>query len=156
MKLSGLPDLSVASICGSRVSRGVRAFEPHQCGRFQVHFPEGPSRVPSRQRSSSCPGTAPYNMIKDEQLPKTCHEEQYRCSSLLKPHRPMVKIKEETYAKKQGVQAPPEHTKTKKSRFGLTKGAGQCFIFWNGMCVGRQVVGRDGLFLGSSLGPSSS
>ena len=21
-----------------------------------------------------------------------------------------------------------------KSRFGLTKGAGQCFIFWNGMC----------------------
>ena len=22
----------------------------------------------------------------------------------------------------------------KKTRFGLTKGAGQCFIFWNGMC----------------------
>ena len=22
----------------------------------------------------------------------------------------------------------------KKSRFGLTKGVGQCFIFWNGMC----------------------
>ena len=59
MKLSGLPDLSVASICGPRVSRGVRALEPHQCGRFRVHFPEGPSRVPSRQRSSSCPGTAP-------------------------------------------------------------------------------------------------
>ena len=45
MKLSGLPDLSVASICGSRVSRGVRAFEPHQCGRFRVHFPEGPSKA---------------------------------------------------------------------------------------------------------------
>ena len=58
VKLSGLPDLSVASICGPRVSRGVQAFEPHQCGRFRVHFPEGPSRVPSRQRSSSCPGTA--------------------------------------------------------------------------------------------------
>ena len=24
-----------------------------------MHFLEGPSRVPSRQRSSSCPGTAP-------------------------------------------------------------------------------------------------
>ena len=59
VKLSGLPDLSVASICSSRVSRDVQAFEPHQCGRFRVHFPEGPSRVPSRQRSSSCPGTAP-------------------------------------------------------------------------------------------------
>ena len=35
VKLSGLPDLSVASICGPRVSRGVRAFEPHQCGRFR-------------------------------------------------------------------------------------------------------------------------
>ena len=46
VKLSGLPDLSVASICGPRVSRGVQAFEPHQCGRFRVHFPEGPSRVP--------------------------------------------------------------------------------------------------------------
>ena len=43
------------------------------------------------------------------------------------------KIKEETYATEQGVQAPSEHTQ-KKSRFGLTKGAGQCFIFWNGMC----------------------
>ena len=59
VKLSGLPDRSVASICGPRVSRGVRAFEPHQCGRFRVLFPEGPSRVPSCQRSSSCPGTAP-------------------------------------------------------------------------------------------------
>ena len=55
-------------------------------------------------------GTHTYNMIKDEQLPKKCHEEQYRCSNLLKPHRPTVKIKEETYAKEQGVQAPPEHT----------------------------------------------
>ena len=26
------------------------------------------------------------------------------------------------------------NTHKKKSRFGLTKGAGQCFIFWNGMC----------------------
>ena len=25
------------------------------------------------------------------------------------------------------------HTK-KKSRFGLTKGGGQCFMFWNGTC----------------------
>ena len=58
-------------------------------------------------------GTHTYNMIKDEQLPKKCHEEQYRCSNLLKPHRPMVKIKEETYAKEQGVQAPPEHTQLK-------------------------------------------
>ena len=58
-------------------------------------------------------GTHTYNMIKDEQLPKKFHEEQYRCSNLLKPHRPMVKIKEETYAKEQGVQAPPEHTQKK-------------------------------------------
>ena len=78
-------------------------------------------------------GTHTYNMMKDEQLPKKCHEERYRCSSILKPHRPMVKIKGETYAKEQGVQAPPEHTK-KNPKFGLTKGAGQCFIFWNGMC----------------------
>ena len=51
---------------------------------------------------------------------------------------------------------PNTHTHTKKkSRFGLTKGAGQCFIFGT-VCVGRQLVGRDGLFLGSALGPSSS
>ena len=31
------------------------------------------------------------------------------------------------------------HTK-KKSMFGLTKGARQCFIFWDGMCV--KVTGR--------------
>ena len=77
-------------------------------------------------------GTHTY-MIKDEQLPNKCHE-QYRCSKLLKRHRPMVKIKEETYAKEQGVQAPPEHTQ-KKTRFGLIKGAGQCFIFWSGETV---------------------
>ena len=41
--------------------------------------------------------------------------------------------KEEIYATEQGVQASSEHTQ-KKSRFGLTNGAGQCFIFWNGMC----------------------
>ena len=56
------------------------------------------------------------------------------------------KIKGETYANEQGVQAPPEHTKkkSKKSRFGvrvkgsrnlgLTEGAEQSFVFWNGMC----------------------
>ena len=26
------------------------------------------------------------------------------------------------------------NTHKNKSMFGLTKGAGQCFIFWNGMC----------------------
>ena len=61
-------------------------------------------------------GTHTYNMIKDDQLPKKCHEERYRCSNLLKPHRSTVKIKEETYATEQGVQAPPEHThKNKKN-----------------------------------------
>ena len=44
------------------------------------------------------------------------------------------KVKEETYATEQGVQTVSEHTHKKKTRFGLTKGAGQCFIFWNGMC----------------------
>ena len=39
VKLSGLPDLSVASICGPRVSRGMRAFEPHQCGGFRGTSP---------------------------------------------------------------------------------------------------------------------
>ena len=29
------------------------------------------------------------------------------------------KMKEETYAKEQGVQAPPVHTHTKKTRFGI-------------------------------------
>ena len=33
VKLSGLPDLPVASICGPSVSRGMRAFEPR--GRFR-------------------------------------------------------------------------------------------------------------------------
>ena len=36
------------------------------------------------------------------------------------------KIKE-TYAQSEAFKRFP------KSRFGLTKGAGQCFIFWNGM-----------------------
>ena len=35
MKLSGLPDLPVASICDPSVSRGMRAFKPHQYGRFR-------------------------------------------------------------------------------------------------------------------------
>ena len=34
MKLSS-PDLSVASICGTRVSEDMRAFGPHQCGIFR-------------------------------------------------------------------------------------------------------------------------
>ena len=60
------------------------------------------------------------------------------------------KIKEETYATEQGVQAPFEHIhkdrklkiKIKKSRFrvrvigsrnlGLTEGDEQSFVFWNG------------------------
>ena len=53
------------------------------------------------------------------------------------------KIKEETYATEQGVQAPPEHTHkiNKKSgvrvigsrNLGLTEGDEQSFVFWNGM-----------------------
>ena len=94
-------------------------------------------------------GTHTYNMLKDKQLPKKCHEERYRCSSLPKPHRPTVKIKEETYATEQGDQAPPEHTHTKIKKIknswfgvrvkgsrnlGLTEGDEQSFVFWNGMC----------------------
>ena len=48
MKLSGLPDLPIASICGPRVSRGMRAFEPHQSWKIPGHFPEGPPGVPFR------------------------------------------------------------------------------------------------------------
>ena len=54
------------------------------------------------------------------------------------------KIKGKTYAKEQGVQVPPEHTHTQKKKFGvrvkgsrnlgLTEGAEQNFVFWNGMC----------------------
>ena len=55
-------------------------------------------------------GTHTYNMIKDEQLHKKCHEERYRCSNLLKPPANCKKIKGETYAAEQGVQAPSEHT----------------------------------------------
>ena len=51
------------------------------------------------------------------------------------------KIKEETYSKEQRIQAPPEHTHTKKFGLrvkisyglGLTEGAEQSFVFWNGM-----------------------
>ena len=66
------------------------------------------------------------------------------------------KIKEEAYTKEHGVQTPPEHTHKKKSRFGvrikgsrnlgLTKGAGQCFIFWNGMCGKATGGARSSLF----------
>ena len=88
----------------------------------------------------------PYLQHDNEQLPKKCHEERYRCSILLKPHRPAVKIKEETSATEQGVQAPPKHIhkNKKKSRFGvrvkgsrnlgLTEDDEQSFVFWNGMC----------------------
>ena len=58
-------------------------------------------------------GTHTYIMIKDKQLPKKCHE-QYRCSNLLKPYRPIVKkIKEETLCTEQDVQAVSEHTPKK-------------------------------------------
>ena len=40
------------------------------------------------------------------------------------------KIKE-TYAQSEAFKRFP-NTHQGKSRFGLTKGAGQCFIFWNG------------------------
>ena len=43
------------------------------------------------------------------------------------------KIKEETYAQRKAFKRFP-NTHQRKSRFGLTKGAGQCFIFWNGLC----------------------
>ena len=39
VKLSGLPDLSVASICGLRVSRGMRAFEPHRSWKIPGALP---------------------------------------------------------------------------------------------------------------------
>ena len=52
-KLSSLSDLSVAFICGTRVSRDMRAFEPHQPWKIPGALPWGPSRVLSRQRSSS-------------------------------------------------------------------------------------------------------
>ena len=54
------------------------------------------------------------------------------------------------------------NTHKKKSRFGvrvkgshnlgLTEGAEQ-FSYFGTVCVGKQLVGREGLFLGSSLGP---
>ena len=49
------------------------------------------------------------------------------------------KIKEETYAQSKAFKRFP-NTHQIKSRFGLTKGAGQCFIFWNGMC--EKATGR--------------
>ena len=63
MKLSGLPDLSVASLCGLRVSRGTRAFEPRQSWKIPGHFPEGPSGIPLRQRSRSSPDAAPSYVV---------------------------------------------------------------------------------------------
>ena len=54
------------------------------------------------------------------------------------------KIKE-TYAQSEAFKRFP-NTHQGKSRFGLTKGAGQCFIFWNGMCekanllLGRHLI----------------
>ena len=49
------------------------------------------------------------------------------------------KIKEETYAQSKSFKRFP-NTHQRKSRFGLTKGSGQCFIFWNGMC--EKATGR--------------
>ena len=48
------------------------------------------------------------------------------------------KIKE-TYVQSKAFKRFP-NTHQRKSRFGLTKGAGQCFIFWNGMCEKALVV----------------
>ena len=48
------------------------------------------------------------------------------------------KIKEETYATEQGVQAPSEHTQT-KTRFGLR--ALDSVSYFGTVCVGRQLVG---------------
>ena len=59
-------------------------------------------------------GTHTYNMINDEQLPKKCHEERYRCSNSLEPYRPIVKInKRGNLCTEQGVQAVSEHTPKK-------------------------------------------
>ena len=63
MKLSGLPDLSVASICGPRVPRGMRAFEPYQSWMIPGHFLEGPSGISFRQRSSFSPDAVPSYVV---------------------------------------------------------------------------------------------
>ena len=44
-------------------------------------------------------------------IPKSVMKSNIDARILLIPHRPTVKLKEETYAKEQGVQVPPEHTK---------------------------------------------
>ena len=56
------------------------------------------------------------------------------------------KIKEETHSKEQGVQAPPAHTQ---------KRALHKVSYFGTVCVGKRLVGREDLLLGSSLGPSS-
>ena len=61
------------------------------------------------------------------------------------------KIKE-TYAQSEAFKRFP-NTHQGKSRFGLTKGAGQCFIFWNGMC--EKATGRARSPSQPSLDPSS-
>ena len=61
------------------------------------------------------------------------------------------KIKE-TYAQSEAFKRFP-NTHQGKSRFGLTKGAGQCFIFWNGMR--GKATGRVRSPSRPSLDPSS-
>ena len=78
------------------------------------------------------------------------------------------KKKKETYAKEQGVQAPPEHAHKKNKVWNSSKGSRNLGLiiwdllralnnvsFFGTVCVGGRLVGREGLFLGSSLGPSS-
>ena len=61
------------------------------------------------------------------------------------------KIKE-TYVQSKAFKRFP-NTHQKKSRFGLTKGVGQCFIFWNGMC--EKATGRARSPSRPSFDPSS-
>ena len=56
------------------------------------------------------------------------------------------------YAQSEAFKRFP-NTHQEKSRFGLTKGAGQCFIFWNGMC--EKATGRARSPSRPSLDPSS-
>ena len=61
-------------------------------------------------------------------------------------------IIKETYAQSEAFKRFP-NTHEGKSRFGLTKGAEQCFVFWNGMC--GKATGRARSPSRPSLDPSS-
>ena len=61
-------------------------------------------------------------------------------------------IPAETYAQSEAFKRFP-NTHQGKSRFGLTKGARQCFIFWNGMR--GKATGRVRSPSRPSLDPSS-